>query len=370
MNAVSTSRSLIQEIESSLGAQLPSQRSEVLRRITDLFLSGAENFSAEQTELFDDVFCHLVEKIERNALIELSGKLAPVSGAPINLTLRLASNTDLNIAGPILEKSSVLSDRVLSEIARTMSQGHLAAIAGRDHISEVVSEVLVDRGDEVVLRRITCNAGAQFSRLTFASLLSKASQDAEMATTVAGRVDIPPELFEQFVIKASNVVRNKLLATTHPLVRNRIEHVLSRVARRILETESPARRPGISSARASALGSAQLKEKLLEFARSRRSTDTLGAFATYCDMPVALVKNIHRQAFDEGMIIIGKSAGLGWPELKEILIATMPEKLTTREGDKALFEKFLALSPLSAQRIVRFLRGRQTLSKDDIKKLW
>jgi len=27
----------------------------------------------EQSELFDDVFCHLIKKIERNALIELSG---------------------------------------------------------------------------------------------------------------------------------------------------------------------------------------------------------------------------------------------------------------------------------------------------------
>src|SRR4051794_23882997 len=133
----SAAQSLIVEIESSLGGGPASQRSDVLRKVTDLFLVGAEDFSEEQSGLFDDVFCHLIQKIERTAMIELSGKLAPIGRAPINVVRRLAGDDDIDIAGPILEKSPVLTEADLGEIARTKSQGHLTAIAGRQYVSEM-----------------------------------------------------------------------------------------------------------------------------------------------------------------------------------------------------------------------------------------
>ncbi|MGZ5808313.1 MAG: DUF2336 domain-containing protein [Xanthobacteraceae bacterium] len=365
----SAAQSLISEIETSLGGGPASQRSDVLRKVTDLFLNGADDFTTEQTGLFDDVFSHLIQKIERNALIELSGRLAPVSFPPVNVIQRLARDGDIEIAAPILEKSPILTDSDLSEIARTMGQGHLAAIAGRTHVSEVVTEILVDRGDGIVMRRVAGNAGAQFSRLTMASLLGKAGQDSELATTVAGRTDIPPELFEQFVIRATEAVRQRLLHTVHPSVRGRIEQVLTGVAKKISETEAPPRRPGASNARVVAPNPAQLREQLSRLARSNRSPETLTAFALCCDVPIASVKNIHRQKSEEGMIILGKAAGLGWQDLKDVFAATMPDKIESKDAEKALFSKFLRLSTPNAQRVVRFIRTSQKLSKDEIKKL-
>ena len=365
----SAAQSLIHEIESSLGSGPASQRSDVLRKVTDLFLVGAEDFTPEQTGLFDDVFFHLIQKIERSALIELSGRLAPVGFPPVNVIRRLARDGDIEIAGPILEKSAALTDSDLSEIARTMGQDHLTAIAGRKHVSEVVSGILVERGEGRVMRRVAGNAGAQFSRLTLASLLGKAGQDAELAETVAGRADIPPELFEQFVIKATEAVRQRLLETVHPSVKGRIEQVLAGVAKRISETEAPPRKPGAANARANVPNPARLRERLSQLAKARRSAETLTTFAICCDVPVAAVKNVHRQKSDEGMIILGKAAGLGWQDMKDVFEATMPDKIATREDEKALFAIFLGLSTPNAQRVVRFIRTSQKLSKDEIKKL-
>jgi uncharacterized protein (DUF2336 family) len=361
--------SLIGEIESSLAAGAPSQRGDVLRKVTDLFLVGADDFSDEQTGLFDDVFCHLIQKIERTALIELSGRLAPVNGAPINVVRRLARDNDIEIAGPILEKSTVLTDADLGDIARTQGQNHLTAIAGRQYISEMVSGILVQRGNDVVMRRVAGNAGAQFSRVTLASLLGKAGQDAELAAMVAGRVDIPPELFEQFVIKATETVRQRLVSTVHPAIRGRVEQVLSGVAKKISETEAPPRKPGAANARATAPNSAELKVRLSQLARAKRAPETLTTFALCCDVPIASVKNVHRQKSEEGMIILGKAAGIGWQDMKDVLAATMPEKIATREDERALFTKFIGLTAPSAQRVVRFIKTSQKLSSDEIKKL-
>jgi uncharacterized protein (DUF2336 family) len=358
--------SLIQEIESSLATGASTRRSDVLRKVTDLFLTGAENFSDEQTDLFDDVFSHLIKKIERSALIELSGKLAPIGAAPSNVVRRLAHDKDIVIAGPILEQSDVLTEDLV-DIARSMGQDHLLAIAGRRHVSEHVSEILVDRGNGKVLMRVAGNAGAQFSRLTLATLLGKAGEDTDLASTVANRTDIPPELFDQFVVKATEAVRRRLLESVRPLVRSRVEQVISNVARKIAETEAPPR-PG-GGARSTAPNSAQLKDRLSQFAIARRSSETLTTFALCCDVPVASVKNVHRQKSEEGMIILGKAAGLGWQDMKEVFAATMPEKIKSKDDEKVLFGKFLAMTAANAQRIVRFIRSSQKLSNEEIRKL-
>jgi uncharacterized protein (DUF2336 family) len=366
MSAIATS--LIQEIELSLAPGAAGQRSGVLRKVTDLFLTGAENFSDEQTELFDDVFCHLIKKIERNALIELSGKLAPIGSAPSNVIRRLARDNDIVIAGPILEQSGILTEDDLLEIARSMGQDHLLAIAGRQHVSESVSEVLVDRGESRVLQRVAGNSGAQFSRLTLAALLGKAGDDTDLASAVANRTDIPPELFDQFVVRATEAVRKRLLESVRPLVRNRVAQVITDVAKKIAETEAPPRGGGVS-ARATAPNPAQLKERLSQLARAKRSSETLTTLALCCDVPIVSVKNVHRQKSEEGMIILGKAAGLGWPDMKDVFAATMPEKIATRDDEKTLFSKFLAMTAPNAQRVVRFIRSSQKLSKEEIKKL-
>src|SRR5262249_58536693 len=63
---------LIQEIEASFAKGTVATRSETLRRITGLFLEGADDFAEPQVEVFDDVLCQLVKKIEREAIVELS----------------------------------------------------------------------------------------------------------------------------------------------------------------------------------------------------------------------------------------------------------------------------------------------------------
>jgi len=70
---------LFVELEATLTQGTSPQRFTILRKITDLFLVGADTYSDEHISLFDDLISRLIEKIERQALVELSGKLAAVS---------------------------------------------------------------------------------------------------------------------------------------------------------------------------------------------------------------------------------------------------------------------------------------------------
>ena len=52
-----------------------------LRRVTDLFLAGADRFSEDQVLLFENVLGFLVQRIETRARAELSTRLALVGNA-------------------------------------------------------------------------------------------------------------------------------------------------------------------------------------------------------------------------------------------------------------------------------------------------
>jgi hypothetical protein len=77
---MSQAASVIDELESVLAAgSSDRRRTEILRRVTDLFLGNAESFDAEQVGVFDDVLAHLIKQVETDALAELGAKLAPRS---------------------------------------------------------------------------------------------------------------------------------------------------------------------------------------------------------------------------------------------------------------------------------------------------
>src|ERR1700730_14767969 len=74
--------SLIDELEEAIRSGSGERRVETLRRVTDLFLGGAERFNEEQIGVFDDVLGHLIENIELRALREFSERISPVDTAP------------------------------------------------------------------------------------------------------------------------------------------------------------------------------------------------------------------------------------------------------------------------------------------------
>jgi uncharacterized protein (DUF2336 family) len=187
-------QSLIAELDTTLSKASSSKHSAILRCVTDLFLNGAKTYSNDHIAVFDDVIDRLAEKNERSALIELSTRLAPISNAPVKVIGRLSRNDDFAIAAPVLGKSEVLTEEVLVEIAKTKGQYYLSAIAGRTCISEAVTDVLVDRGNSDVARKVANNQGACLSELGFVKLIRRAESDGELATAVASRNDMPQEL--------------------------------------------------------------------------------------------------------------------------------------------------------------------------------
>jgi len=168
---MSPSQLMITELEVALQNGSIAKRTELLRRVTDLFFGGTDTYSAEQLSLFDDVFSRLIDHIEGKVLSELSTRLAPIANAPAKVIQRLARDDDIVISGPVLQHSQRLTDDDLIEIAKSKSQEHLLKVSGRANLNEAVTDVLVERGDAQVVNEVAANAGARLSKEGFSKLV-------------------------------------------------------------------------------------------------------------------------------------------------------------------------------------------------------
>jgi uncharacterized protein (DUF2336 family) len=187
-------QSLIEQLDTALARAPAAQHVAILRDFTKLFLQGAASYSERQLEIFNSVMGRLMRNTDRSSLLDISRQLAEIANAPASVIDQLSRNDDITIAGPVLEKSSVLTDQNLIDVAKVKGQDHLSAIAARAQINEPVTDVLVERGNADVTRRVLANQGARLSEMCFVKLVDGARRDKTLATAVAKRPDLPPEL--------------------------------------------------------------------------------------------------------------------------------------------------------------------------------
>src|SRR5690348_14807021 len=96
------------QISGSAAAVRGADAAEILRKLTELFLSGAEQLGADQLGLYDDIFVRLIPQASPQALTELSTRLSGAIIAPPATTHFLALHGDAAIAAPMLVKASWL----------------------------------------------------------------------------------------------------------------------------------------------------------------------------------------------------------------------------------------------------------------------
>lgn len=350
--------SLIPELEEVLQHGSAERRARTLQRITTLFLDGADQFNDDHVALFDGVFTRLIEEIETKARAELSNRLAPVNNAPIEAVRRLAKDDDIAVAGPVLEQSPRVPESDLVEIARSKSQAHLLAISGRTGIAEAITDELVRRGDRHVVRSVADNRQARLSDRGFTTLVDRSEEDGILAEKVGMRPDIPPRLFRDLLLKATEVVQQRLLAAAKPDTQVEIRRVLARVSNEVAAASS---RDFSAAERAiEALHKAgKLNEAaLIGFAQAGQYEEMIAALSRLCAVPIDVVDRLMGGDRPDPILILCKSAGWEWPTAKTLIMARPGNRGASSVGLDTAFTNFERLSPATAQRVMRFWQAR------------
>jgi uncharacterized protein (DUF2336 family) len=353
--------SLLDELQSTLAHGTVARRVETLRRVTDLFIGGASDYSNDQVGLFDDVFQYLIDHIETSAKALLSNRLAPIDTAP-PLTIRaLAFDDVIEVAGPVLSQSTRLDDKTLIETARSKSQAHLMAISTRKTLSSAVTDVLVQRGNNEVVQSTVNNPGAEFTERGFTRLVDRAEGNDDLAASIGLRPSMPRHLYLKLLAKASQTVRQRLEAA-NPQQAAVVPTVVKEATRRARSATSTITKDAeIAHALIKSLyDDGRLDEpELAAFAKAGKFDEANASIAALANVPVAIAENMMIETRAEGVMILAKVAGLSWPTVKTII--KMRDKLSGAEPTdlSACQDTYERLRPSTAQQVLRFHRMQQ-----------
>jgi uncharacterized protein (DUF2336 family) len=292
----------------------------------------------------------------------LSERLAPVDHAPPGTVRQLAVNDEIIVAGPVLAQSNRLDEAILVAIAKTKSQAHLLAISARKQLNEPVTDVLVQRGDDRVAHSVAANLGAVFSDQGFDVLAERADADVALAETMVRRPDLPLPVYCALLARATDVVRERLLAATRSQAHAEICQAVDKASAHAAD-RTPVSRDYATALRNAVLAhsSGNLHEHdVLDHVRARRYEDTVAAISVLSSVPVKVVEQAIRGDCIETLLILCKTAGFKWPTLRAIIqyrlgrVRLSPQQLVDACND------FARLSSATAEKAVQFWRDRQT----------
>ena len=364
-SALAESRSILDDLVSPVAGATAKHRLKIIDRVADLFAAGSRSYSDEQISLFDDVLRRLTVDIEVKARATLAHRLAVIDNAPPVLIRSLAFDDAIEVAEPVLIHSERLNDDDLVENATTKSQDHLYAIAQRLKLSEKVTDVLVERGDQRVVHKVVKNKGARFSLAGFGKLTTRARYDRKLTLALGERSDLPRQYFLKLLEAASSKVRAKLEASNPQLVaaiRDTVDDVATAMQREV--------RKG-SRAHAVAVREAKRRFNVQPIteasvhgpAHAQDFEKTVVALARLGVFPVDLVE---RALLDEGedmLLLLAKAAGCSWTTAREMLVMFAANRNLQPDDITVAFERYRKLSQQTARNIVTFYEKRMKLRK-------
>lgn len=361
MNAASGlahSSGVLDELQASLTHGTLARRVELLKRVTDLFLHGAADYTDEHISVFDDVFGCLVMHIHDEARAALALRLAPVARAPRKIIRHLAMHDLIEVAAPVLSQSDSIDDDTLIETARRQSQKHLLAIATRRVLGGGVTDVLVARGDDDVVRAVAGNPGAELTDLGYDTLIGRADRSDWIATCIAMRPAMPRQHYLRLVAKASQAVREEL-AASFPDDAEAIGKVIAAVAEKARAAPAAFSEQTLISHGLVRLlyDDGRLDDRqVAQFAEAGQFDEVSASLACLARIKVTLAEAMMVEGRDEGLFILGKVCGLSWPTVQAI-VALHARVGRRPQGDpEAGRAVYMRLRTATANQVLRFHR--------------
>jgi uncharacterized protein (DUF2336 family) len=105
-----------------------SSKKALMENVSDLFISPDGRLNDHERVLMNDIMVKLLKSVEKTIRKDLAEKLAESDEMSVELVTMLA-NDQIEVAQPILERSSLLKDEDLIETIRNRTDGHRLSIA-------------------------------------------------------------------------------------------------------------------------------------------------------------------------------------------------------------------------------------------------
>jgi uncharacterized protein (DUF2336 family) len=170
----------------------------------------AEALSVGELSIAQDIVRLLARDVEVTVRATLANNLRNARHLPRDVALRLADDIE-QVALPILGESLVLTDQDLTELVRRGSPEKQTSIAGRPHLSEVVSDVLIDHAHEVAVATLMANSTALVSDVSMEKAVTRFQDSDLVKESMVMRASLPMTVAERLAVLVSRRLQNHLV---------------------------------------------------------------------------------------------------------------------------------------------------------------
>jgi uncharacterized protein (DUF2336 family) len=357
-------KSFLRDLDEAVSRGTPESRARALWHTTDLMVAG--RYSDDEIWTFGEVIGRLADEIEVTARAQLAKRLARFEDAPVNIIHKLAFDDSIEVAGPILQESDRLEPYALVANVCTKSQSHLLAISKRETLEESVTDVLVTRGNEEVVKSVATNNGAHFSDFGFLHMVQRAEGDSILAEHLGLRKDIPRHVFQQLIAKATDDVKRRLLDERPEMV----EHIRSTVvdvAGTLQSKFGPSSRSHYVAKRVVATQHRQgnLNETSISvYARTHKLEEVTIGLSLLCSLPSDVIERALLDNNRETLLILAKALNFCWATTMALLfLGAKDHRITARELYD-LEREYARLNIETSRSVLEFYQSKKNIDKN------
>ena len=356
---MTSQKSFLRDLDEAVQRGTDESRTRALWHTTDLMIAG--RFSEEEIWTFGEVIGRLADEIEVAARAQLARRLARFEQAPVNIIHKLAFDDSIEVAGPILRESKRLEPYALVANVCTKDQTHMLAITQRETLEESVTDVLVTRGNQEVVKSVANNNGARFSDFGFMHMIQRAEGDSILAEQLGLRQDIPRHVFQQLIAKASDDVR-KRLERERPTMVGHIQTSVADVAGELQSKLGPVSRTYFVAKRVVTTQHRQgnLNESSISvYARSHKLDEVTIGLSLLCALPGDVIERAVLDKNREMLLILAKALDFSWETTMSLLFLGAKDHRITAKELKDTESEFGRLNVATSRSVLKFYQSRK-----------
>jgi uncharacterized protein (DUF2336 family) len=356
-------KSFLRDLDEAVSRGTPESRARALWHTTDLMVTG--RYSEDEIWTFGEVIGRLSDEIEVTARVQLAKRLARFDDAPVNIIHKLAFDDSIEVAGPILRDSERLEPYALVANVCTKDQSHLLAISKRKSLDAEVTDVLVTRGNQEVVNSVVKNDGARFSEFGFLHMIQRAEGDSILAEQLGLRKDIPRQVFQQLIAKATDNVKKRLEQERPDLVEH-VQSAVSDVAGALQSKFGPVSRTYFVAKRVVSTQHRQgnLNESSISgYARQHKIEEVTIGLSLLCTLPNDVVERALMDRNREMLLILAKALSFSWATMALLFLGAKDHRITANEL-RDLESEYGRLNIETSRSVLEFYKSRKNV--DDV----
>jgi uncharacterized protein (DUF2336 family) len=187
----------------------PGSRADMAAKLARSF-AVPDAFTPAQRELSAGIFRLMVRDAELMVRKALAENLKGNPDLPHDIALALAKDVD-EVAAPILELSSVLTEDDLETIIRSGAVSKQVSIAQRGGLTENLSRIIAEEADATAVRVLFRNEKAAIPDDAYGTALARFEADEAIHGAMVSRSRLPVSIAERLVTLVSASLREQLM---------------------------------------------------------------------------------------------------------------------------------------------------------------